>query len=328
MNSLLRSVRSRRGLRKAAAWLCALAACLPLLAAPAPACAGKALCRRVVMIGVDGMGIFLSRDKGTNFDRYFGSGAYTISAMADPPTKSADGWGSMFYGVPPSVHGLSNSVANLYRFGHPELPSIFRLVAEAYPGDAVASIAGWNVINYGIIDRPVGVDLLPSRKVTITDSQVLDLVRSYLQDHNPRFLFIHLNDADTAGHHYGFGTLTHRRALKEVDGRIGEICAMLDEHGYLDGTLLLLVTDHGGTIGGNHGGKTYRERQCLFAAAGPGVCKNSTVGPMDLSDVGPVVLYALGVFQPSSMTGKVPSGLFEAADLDMSDFLVTDDGED
>lgn len=317
-----------RVFRRIAAAAMALALLGLPVSAPAAAKAGEPLCRRVIVIGVDGMGAFLEKTEAPNYHRIFDGGSRTLKAKAIQPTNSAQGWGCMFYGVRPEVHGRTNASVWRTQYSDPELPSIFRLVTEAYPGNDVASIVGWSPINYGIIDHPEGMDMIPDTRIaSYRDHKVMAWVREYLKDHDPRLLFIHLNDADSAGHRYGFGSDRHLKALETVDAYIGAIYSALEERGMLKDTLILLVTDHGGTPHGHHGGSSAAEIECLFAAAGPGVCRGGTVGEMDLTDIGPIVLYALGIEPPAASTGKVPPGLFDAADLDLREFLVVDEDE-
>ena len=77
----------------------------------------------------------------------------------------------------------------------------------------------------------------------------------------------------------------------------------------LDDTLLILVADHGETAGG-HGGKTEEELSVVVAVRGYTVNRITLPSGTRNRDVASIVLYALGIKQPSNFVSKVPNGLF------------------
>ena len=88
---------------------------------------------RVLIIGVDGMGDYISRmEPGStpNFDKLFGEGfttaggtrinaSVTHTGIAVYPTISAQNWTSMFHGVRPPYHGITGKNSN-HDSRHPE----------------------------------------------------------------------------------------------------------------------------------------------------------------------------------------------------------------
>jgi hypothetical protein len=65
--------------------------------------------------------------------------------------------------------------------------------------------------------------------------------------------FIHLNDADAAGHSSGWGSEEYGRALVLLDGYLGQIFDLVSHSTVLKGaTHIILTADHGGK-GRNHG---------------------------------------------------------------------------
>ena len=80
----------------------------------------------VVVIGIDGAGAFFKDADTPCFDQFFQDGAITYRLQAVPPTSSAQGWGSMFYGVEPTVHGILNEVAEHIPYHNETLPSLLK----------------------------------------------------------------------------------------------------------------------------------------------------------------------------------------------------------
>ena len=125
---------------------------------------------RVLIIGVDGMGDYVSRmDEGStpNFDRLFGDGFTTTSGtrinasvthtgMAVYPTISAQNWVSMFHGVRPVYHGVtggsSNSDLSAGKQANEKYPSFIKNYLTYHPEAKVLSSCTWDAINNGAIE--------------------------------------------------------------------------------------------------------------------------------------------------------------------------------
>ena len=267
---------------------------------------------RVIIFGVDGVGALIPETETPNFDRIFADGRVTYDAFSNV-TVSAPAWGAMFYGVPGEVHGISNDDASRMHKKNLLYPSIFKLVREADPDARVASFSNWSAINWGLIEQDIGADLFPAvNKAPKSNEQMISKLYKYLDEVSPRLLFIYFGETDTALHSYGYGTIYQKEVITEVDRQIGEIYDELDRRGLLENSLVIFVTDHGGSVV-LHGGMTDEETHCTFAVTGPGLEKEGTIGAMELQDVAAIVLYALGIEQPECQTAKVPTGIFAGA---------------
>lgn len=269
---------------------------------------------RLIWIGVDGVGTFFRDTDTPNFDRIFQNGKITWNCIAPEPTVSAPGWCSMFYGVPFSVHGVTNEMVEVQPFNSGPLKSVFRQTSDAYPGEAVGVFCTWHAIGSGMLDvRPedAEVTIYPAARTSANSEQTLAAAVSWLQEQSDfKLLFFYLEDPDNAGHAYGYGSPGHRAAISRVDGLIGAFYDELEERGFLEDALILLSTDHGGTPEGTHGGGSAAESHCVFAVQGEGLNPNTEIGSMELKDIAAVVRYALGLEQPDFSDAAVPEGLF------------------
>ena len=76
-------------------------------------------------------------------------------------------------------------------------------------------------------------------------------------------------------------------------------------------TLVILTTDHGGTLDGYHGGCTLPEVMSMFAIKGHSVISNGLIKDMELRDIASIVLSSLGIEIPQFYTGRIPESIFD-----------------
>lgn len=273
----------------------------------------KGAYKRVVILGVDGAGAFFSKEVTPNCMNIFGPGATTFAAKSSYPSISAQCWGSMLHGVLPQFHRLTNDITGVRHYDPESLyPSIFRITRAAMPDAEMVSFCNWSNINYGIIEENIGVN----KQNIQPDPALTEQVLNYLTDGNPTILFVAWDSVDAAGHSYGYGSEKHASALSEVDKMIQKIYDKLRMRGMMDETLLIVSTDHGGTMAGSHGGDTPQERNNFIGVLGKTVQKGGTILYAEEQDIAAIAAYALGVEIPDSWTGHVPSGVFQGVEAE------------
>ena len=126
--------------------------------------------KRVLIIGVDGMGDYMNRmDPGStpNYDKLFGEGfttaggtrinaSVTHTGVAVYPTISAQNWTSMFHGVRPPYHGVTGGSSNHDlengKQANEKYPSFIKNYLSYYPEAKVLSSCTWKAINNGAIE--------------------------------------------------------------------------------------------------------------------------------------------------------------------------------
>ena len=267
---------------------------------------GEASYDSVVFIGVDGAGEWLSKAEG--FSQVFSSSsAWTGTATSEAPSVSAQNWGSYLHGVSPSVHKCVNASIACERFPYSQYPSVFKILREVYPNATLASFTEWNAINYGLIETSAGVYKSSDRRFCSTvysTSEIMDMTLEYLESTTPTFLFVHIEDADDAGHGTGYGNEKHLAAVQNDMDFIKKVDAAID----YSRTLLIVATDHGGT-GCIHGGSTPEETNITIAVKGKTIAQMKLSDTVTPKDIAPVILKALGVKKPSFMEGDIPEGL-------------------
>lgn len=284
-----------------------------LLAVPAFAAADEGgsfgAYEHVFIFGVDGAGRFFGETDTPNFDRIFQNGAVDHTARTETITISAQNWGSILGGVSYLRHGLTNDVAgSVERSSDTAYPTIFTYARRAFPDAELAAFANWSAITTGIVENDLNVT-----KMQISDDEKLtDAICAYLNDGNaPKLFFGHFDSVDHVGHELGSKAPEFFKQIQTVDACLGRIYDTLAENDLLDNSLLIVVSDHGHTIRGGHGGLTMRETNTVVAAAGKTVVAG---GKLDRDtrnrDVSAIALYALGIERPDYMSSRVPANLF------------------
>lgn len=272
----------------------------------------------VAVIGIDGMGNFNRLANTPNFDRIFAGGAVTYDALSLDPTISAQNWGAMLLGCHPLVHKLTNGYISRREYTVSERPSVFKRIREVYPDDYLTSVCNWNPINIGLIENGMGVT-----KLTAPDDAALtDLIVEEVRK-KPTFLFVQTDQADGAGHHYGYGTPEFLSQIEKEDAYVGRVYDEYVRQGMIDDTLFVVTADHGG-YKHSHGGYSVGERYVFLGAAGRGVLSGA-IGRACTADITAIVLYALGIDIPAygenGVTTQVPEGIFEGVG---SGYIVPD----
>ena len=273
----------------------------------------------VVIFGVDGAGGYFGECDTPNFDRIFSDGTINYNGMAQYPTISAENWSAMLLGVTSQTHGINNTRAmTLPRFGI-KYPSISKLHSQTHKNSTYYSVVDWAPINIGIVETGIkgmtkkygqmAAGVNPS--VYAVDQKIAELVVERMKKYSDAITFIHFDAVDHAGHGSGYGSDAFVEALQEVDKDMGIVYDAYKEKGWLKDTLFICVSDHGLTLTGGHGGEDIIEKMTTLAVAGgKGNIIKGASGKYVTHDLAPIVLYALGMEQPSYYEGGVPKNLF------------------
>ena len=273
---------------------------------------------RVIIIGVDGAGTF-DYAETPYINKIISAGTATYTAQTVTPSISTQAWTSMFHGVEPEIHGETNSTTGDYYDPDSAYPSFMRVVREADPEANLASFSTWGDINHGIIEENIGV----YKVYPADDADNTAKIIEYITANDPKVLYVQYDYVDKAGHGTGFGSQHYINQLEITDGYIGQLMKKLNELGYLEDTLVIITSDHGGTETGNHGGGSTEEMTTMIAVADKTVVKGGKMTSLDsrgneiaprITDIAAIVLYALGYDAPDTWTATVPGGLFEGVE--------------
>ncbi len=266
--------------------------------------------KRVFMLGIDGMGAFCKNAETPVMDELFKNGATTHVALASRPTISAECWTSMLTGARPEVHKLTNADM------HPieGLPTLFGYIREAFPDAETAAFTDWSPIAFNIISPTGGANKLDGGH----DDELVGRLENYLDEKDPKFLFVQFDSVDGAGHTYGYGTQEHLNRISHCDGLLGRIIAKYKQYDRMEDTLFIVTADHGGTPKHSHGGWTDGEKLVFLGVSGKTVMPGQ-IGEVCMRDFPAIVLHAFGIkapeFDPDGFASQMPVGIFEDAGI-------------
>lgn len=267
----------------------------------------------VAVLGIDGMGSFNRCTPTPRMDEIYAHGAFTYSAQSMNPTISAQNWGGMLLGSLPEAHGLTNGIVSTCEYKNDALPSVFKLIRQAYPDAYLAGVCNWDPINFGIIENGIGVD----KRTAGNDDEICDEIIDCVKN-KPVFLFVQFDDVDGAGHSGVYGKEKHLAQITHTDELIGRVYDAYKENGLIDDTLFITIADHGGNRNG-HGGMTPGERNIWLGVAGRGV-RAGEIGTAYTKDISAIVLYALGIGLPAydinGYSSQVPAGIWDGVGND------------
>ncbi|MFD2114909.1 alkaline phosphatase family protein [Paenibacillus yanchengensis] len=269
-----------------------------------------ALVKRVVVLGLDGMGNMNRQAKTPHMDQLLSKGYRTYEAQTVIPTISGECWGSMFHGVEPELHGLDNAVAEHEKFPlDSPYPSFLQLIRQTNPDAIIGSSCTWKPINDGIIEAGA-VSFVAN---VFTDKKHIENVQQFLAEHDDFVaLYIHFDEIDSAGHGFGYGTPLYTEVIEDTDKLVGQVVALLQEKVLYEDTLFIILADHGG--GGEdphgHGSAHSQDATIFWGCSGPGIREEAEGTALNIQDTAVVVAHALGLDIPAGWTAKLPEQIF------------------
>jgi predicted AlkP superfamily pyrophosphatase or phosphodiesterase len=274
--------------------------------------------KHVVVIGIDGLSVDgLARAVTPHLDRLMAGGATSLSARVVLPSYSAPNWASMLAGAGPEAHGVTS---NEWRVDRRDLepvasgprgffPTVLDVIRARHPGACLAMIYHWEGIGHLFDKEVVSINArFPS------DGETVQAVARVIREEKPLFLFAQLDEVDAAGHASGHGTPAYLEAVRRADSLVGLVTRATREAGIERETLLVIVSDHGGT-GRGHGGNSPEEVTVPFILHGAGVKRGYAIPvPVYVHDLAPTVTFALGLEDPPAWRGKAARCAFEGFD--------------
>ncbi|MDF2190633.1 alkaline phosphatase [Paraflavitalea sp. CAU 1676] len=262
--------------------------------------------KHVILIGSDGFGAYaFQKAQLPNFRKMMEAGSWTLQARTVLPSSSAPNWASMVMGVGPELHGYTTWGSKqpdlparvLDEYGM--FPTVYSLLRKAKPSSEIGVIYEWDGIDYLFPKAAVNKDLNADGDIAVTKAAV-----AYIKEKKPDFLFIHLHDADSVGHHVGHSTPEYYAAAERTDAYVGQILQAIKEAGMEERTVVLFTADHGG-INKGHGSISMQEMQIPWIIKGPGIKANHEVTTSVMTfDTAATLAKLLGLTPPQVWIGR------------------------
>jgi thiamine biosynthesis lipoprotein len=269
--------------------------------------------RKVLLIGIDGFRPdVLPAARTPNLDRLIADGCYTDRATTTEVTVSGPAWSSFLTGVWPNKHGVHDNTFD--GADYVTYPHFFARLKEARPDAFTVSALDWIPLDQYVV-ATAGTDV---RFVWDYedggDEKVVDAAVEALTDQDPDIVFVYLADLDVAGHEHGYhpGVPGYVAELEEIDGQVGQLIDAVRHRPTIAGEdwLIIVGSDHGGTIDGSHGRDIPLHRNIPLIVSGPAAARGRLHTTANIVDIPVTALAHLGVdVEPAWGLDGRPGGL-------------------
>ncbi|MBW3534700.1 MAG: ectonucleotide pyrophosphatase/phosphodiesterase [Gemmatimonadetes bacterium] len=282
----------------------------PASAERAAAPASGAVTDHVIVVSIDGLRPdAIERFGATTLQRLMREGSHSLEASTVLPSKTLPSHTSMLTGTEVDVHGVTWNSEQLGEHGHVATPTIFAAARRA--GFETAAFFSKRKFRHLQVPGTLNYGQSPSRWPGFWSAErtVGDAER-YLDEHRPNLLFVHLGDADFAGHLMGWMSRPYGWAVREVDEELARLLEAADA-AFGPGEYTLLVTaDHGGH-GRDHGSEDPRDVTIPWIAWGEGVARGVSLDAgISTMDTAGTTLWLLGIASPAGTVGRAVEAAF------------------
>ncbi len=242
------------------------------LAQPAP---------KLLYIGIDGLRPDALRAADTPaIDSLVAEGFLATNARCEDLTFSGPNWSTILHGVHRDKHNVTTNGYEGSRLD--QYPDLFSFLESHNPGWNTVRITTWDAIDKF---PPTGADLdlfyEYSENGDALAAQDAAVLLGGTHPDSPGFdvdaLFLYIADVDEGGHAHGFhpSVPEYLRAIETADRLVGLVLdAMRSRVGFEhENWLVILTTDHGGSMDKGHSGDTPEKRTIPFLVSGAGVVR-------------------------------------------------------
>lgn len=234
-------------------------------------------------------------------------GSHTLEAQTIFPSRTLPSHTSMLTGRTPDAHGITFNRA-MDEETVVQVPTIFEIARER----GLSTAAFYSKAKFRHLDRPNSYDY---RQVPSFNSDNWMATRTvpaavqYMRHRRPNLLFVHIGEADYAGHGAGWMSFFYGLAARRADAAVERIIRAADDV-YGPGDYTLIVTaDHGGH-GRNHGTDSREDMTIPWIVYGEGVAPDSPLNGVRTMDTAATALWLLGVPVPASFDGVPVTAAF------------------
>jgi len=264
----------------------------------------------VVMISIDGLRPdAIAKYNARTLQRLMREGRYSLTAQTISISNTLPSHTSMLTGVEAETHGITWNADKTGEFGYVRVPTVFGLAHEA----GFTTAAFFSKPKFHHIDAPNTIDYVRAPKggvIPWNARKTVDQMSEYLENEKPNLLFVHLADADFAGHNFGWMGWVYGMAVRETDLAVAKVLDIADERFGKGAYSVILTSDHGGH-GKRHGSTDLVDTTIPWIVWGLGVQRGDTLSGIRTMDTAATALWMLGVTAPGNLSGRAVSRAFE-----------------
>ncbi|MEX2178772.1 MAG: alkaline phosphatase family protein [Gemmatimonadaceae bacterium] len=276
----------------------------------APAATRGHVTDHVVVISVDGLRPdAIAKFDATTLRRLMREGRHSLTAQTISNSKTLPSHTSMLTGVEEDVHGITWNSDRTGEFGYVKVPTVFGLATDA----GFTTAAFFSKPKFHHVAPPGTVHHVrgPAGGVIPWNSgKTIDMLADYLSEATPNLLFVHLADADFAGHNFGWMGWWYGMAVRESDNAVARVLALADKAFGRGGYTVIVTSDHGGH-GKSHGTTDPLDMTIPWIVWGAGVRPGGELSGIRTMDTAATALWLLNIATPRDWVGRVITAAFE-----------------
>jgi predicted AlkP superfamily pyrophosphatase or phosphodiesterase len=254
--------------------------------------------RRAIVFLVDGMRPDGLRLADTPFmDEVLERGVYTFNARSVMPTTTLPCHTSLFFSIPPNVHGITD---NTWQPLAKPVPGLFDVIHQQ--GLSAASFFNWEPLRD--LSRPGSLAAACFFRDAPddgghSDQRVSASAAAWLQEHEWAFAFVYMHNTDKTGHSHGWMSEAYLGAIGNADRCIRQIARTLPED-----TMVVITSDHGGHDHTHHSDQK-EDMTIPVMIYGPGIPRGREIdGTVSIMDLAPTIVRFLGIEPPEGWMGS------------------------
>jgi predicted AlkP superfamily pyrophosphatase or phosphodiesterase len=257
----------------------------------------------VLVISVDGLRPdAIAKYHAKTLERLMAQGRYSLTAQTISISNTLPSHTSMLTGVDADQHKITWNKDRSGDFGHVEVPTVFGLARNA----GFTTAAFYSKSKFHHIDAPETIGYVRGPKggvIPWNSGKVADLVIPHLAEARPNLTFIHLADADFAGHNFGWMQHMYGMAVRQADIAVARILDGADKAFGPGRYTVVITSDHGGHKKG-HGTTDPVDTTIPWIVSGAGVQPGQALSGIRTMDTAATVLWMLNIAAPPTLVGK------------------------
>ncbi len=233
-------------------------------------------------------------------DALWRAGAYTWSAQSVVPSWSLPAHLSMFRGVPPQTHGVTE---NCFQASAAAFPSIMDVAHQA--GLQTAMFYSWEHLRDLSAHGSLDVSYYHSAHTTPDiDRTIAEQASTHLMAEQPDLTLVYLCETDLVGHEHGWMSPPYLAAVERMDRVLGGLTGALAGAGLQNGFTWLVLADHGGHDR-THGTDAAEDITIPWIVSGHRArCGHAIQVPVRIIDTAATVAHLLGLACPEEWEGR------------------------
>ena len=263
----------------------------------------------VIVVSIDGLRPdAIAKYHAPTLARLMREGRYSLTAQTIDISLTLPSHTSMLTGVDSDRHGITWNTDRTSSRGHVKVPTIFGIAHDA----GFSTAAFFSKTKFNHLDTPGTIDHVSGPKggkLPWNSGKTVDQVRRHFATTAPNLTFVHLADADFAGHSFGWMGHMYGMAVRQADSALTRILALADVRFGVGHYSVIVTADHGGH-GRRHGSIDKRDTTIPWIVWGAGVQPGDTLTGIRTMDTAATALWILGLDAPPAWAGRSLAAAF------------------